>query len=279
MKILENGLYTGERALFAQDGVKIKNSVFFDGESPLKESQNIELYSCSFKWKYPLWYCNKVRVENTVLEPTARSGIWYTDDISMSSCKINAPKNFRRSSNVRLCDCDMENAHETMWYCKGVSVKNAHIVGDYFGLSCEDFYGENIRLDGNYFLDGAKRAVIKNSILNSKDSFWNCEDVEVYDSVIIGEYIAWNSKNIKLVNCKIESNQGFCYIDGLVMENCVLENTDLAFEYSSINAEINSKIDSVKNVKSGKIVAQSIGEIIMEEEFVDTSKTEIIIKK
>jgi hypothetical protein len=129
-------------------------------------------------------------------------------------------------------------------------------------MGCENFYGENIVLDGNYFLDGARNVVIKNSVLNSKDSFWNCENVEVYDSTIIGEYIGWNSINVKFVNCKIETNQGFCYMEHLILENCVLENTDLAFEFSRVNAVVNSKIDSVKNILSGKVKAKEIGEII-----------------
>ena len=279
MKTLENGLFTGERALFCTEDARIKNSVFEDGESPLKESHSLELLGCIFRWKYPLWYCKDVTVRDSVLEITARSGIWYTENIEMHSCKIDAPKTFRRSKGITLIDCDMENALESMWYCKDVSVKNAHVVGDYFGLSCENFCGENIVLDGNYFLDGAKNAVIKSSVLNSKDAFWNCENVEVYDSVIIGEYIGWNSRNVRFVNCKIESNQGFCYMDGVELVNCVLENTVLAFEYSSVNAAVNSKIDSVKNPRCGKITANEIGELIMEEKFVDTSRTEIIIKK
>ena len=54
------------------------------------------------------------------------------------------------------------------------------------------------------------------------------ENVTVYDSVIIGEYLAWNTKNITFVNCTIESLQGLCYIEGLKMVNCKLINTTLA---------------------------------------------------
>ena len=68
-----------------------------------------------------------------------------------------------------------------------------------------------------------------------------------------------------------------CYMDNLILENCTLVNTDLAFEYSSVDAEIVSKVDSVKNPISGKITAPAIGELIMEEEFIDPAKTEIII--
>jgi polygalacturonase len=279
MKIFENGEYTGERALYSVQDAEIRSCRFFDGESPLKESSGLVIRDSVFEWKYPLWYCRDVKVEGGRLAESARSGIWYTENIEMKNTRIDAPKTFRRSSGIHLDGCDMENALESLWYCRDVTIKNAHVVGDYLGLSAENVYVENLRLDGNYFLDGAKNVVVKSSYLNSKDSFWNCENVEVYDSVIIGEYIGWNTKNIKFVNCKIESNQGFCYMENLTLENCVLKNTDLAFEFSSVNATVNSKIDSVKNVKQGKISALEIGEIIMNEKFVDPKKTEITVKK
>ena len=62
------------------------------------------------------------------------------------------------------------------------------------------------------------------------------------------------------------------------MRGCKLVNTDLCFEYCTVDAEVNSHIDSVKNPISGKIVADSIGEIIHEADKVDVSKTEIILR-
>ena len=54
---------TGERALFQGADLKIYDSIFADGESPLKESHDIELENCMFKWKYPFWYAKISRQE------------------------------------------------------------------------------------------------------------------------------------------------------------------------------------------------------------------------
>ena len=62
--LVKQKLLTGERALFASRDLRIVDSVFDDGESPLKESHNIELENSSFKWKYPLWYCSNINVKN-----------------------------------------------------------------------------------------------------------------------------------------------------------------------------------------------------------------------
>ncbi|WP_143143027.1 DUF3737 family protein, partial [Lactiplantibacillus plantarum] len=43
MKDVKQQLLTGERALFKAHDLRIENSTFGDGESPLKESTNIEL--------------------------------------------------------------------------------------------------------------------------------------------------------------------------------------------------------------------------------------------
>ena len=114
----------------------------------------------------------------------------------------------------------------------------------------------------------------------SKDAFWNAENVTVYDSVIHGEYLGWNSKNLTFINCTIESLQGLCYIDNLIMKNCTLLNTTLAFEYSTgIDAQINGRINSVMNPLSGRIQADGIGELIMEKDKINPEDTQIICPK
>ena len=44
---------TGERALFMAKHMDIYDTIFDDGESPLKESEDIRLFGCMIKWKYP----------------------------------------------------------------------------------------------------------------------------------------------------------------------------------------------------------------------------------
>lgn len=67
-----------------------------------------------------------------------------------------------------------------------------------------------------------------------------------------------------------------CYIENLVLKNCRLLNTTLAFEYSTVDAEIHGKIDSVMNPGSGIIRAEEIGELIVDETKVDPAQTKII---
>lgn len=138
---------------------------------------------------------------------------------------------------------------------------------------------EGLTLDGNYSFDGCKNVTIRNSHLLSKDAFWNCENITVYDSFVSGEYFGWNAKNVTLINCTIESEQGFCYMENLVMKDCKLLNTNLAFEYSTVDVEINSNIDSVKNPIHGRIIADHINEIIFDNDEMKPEDTTIIQRK
>ena len=277
MDEIKQKLLTGERALFGSRDLIVKDCVFDGGESPLKESANIELYDSLFRWKYPLWYCNGVKAVDCTWFEMARAGVWYTSDIEVTNAVIQAPKNFRRSRGIVLTDVAFTDAKETMWSCTDVKLTNVSVAkGDYFAMNCSDMEIDGLRLDGNYSFDGAKRVVIRNSRLLTKDAFWNSEDITVYDSFISGEYLGWNSKNLTLVNCTIESLQGMCYIDNLVMKNCKLVGTTLAFEYANVDAEITSKVESVFNPGSGTIRAESIGELIIEKDKIDPSKTRII---
>lgn len=277
MKEYRQQFFKGERALYAEDGAKIYDSIFDEGESPLKESKNIEVYDSQFKWKYPMWYSNNVTVRNCNWFEMARSGVWYTNNIKVYDSLITAPKNFRRCEGVTLENVNLTNAEETFWMCKNIKLKNVTAKGHYFAMNTDGIEIDNLRLDGNYSFDGASNITIRNSVLLSKDAFWNTENVTVYDSYICGEYLGWNAKNLTFVNCTIESLQGLCYIDNLTMKNCKLINTTLAFEYAkNIDAEITNKVDSVFNPESGTITAQEIEELIVEKDMVDPAKTKIV---
>ena len=171
----------------------------------------------------------------------------------------------------------MTDAAETLWHCKDVSLENVSAKGDYFAMNCENLKIEKLNLVGNYCFDGCKNLTIKDSKLLSKDAFWNCEDIYAQNCIINGEYLGWNSKNITLVDCTITSLQGMCYIENLIMRGCVSVDTTLAYEYSSVDAEMLSDMQSVKNPLSGRIKAKDIKELIMDEKFIDPTKTKIII--
>ena len=275
MKVISQEFLSGERALFQSKDLKIYDTIFADGESPLKESRNIELYGSMFKWKYPLWYSRDIKLEDCVLFEMGRAGIWYTDHISMNNCTIEAPKTFRRTNNIELTRVTMPNAGETLWNCDQIRMKKVTAKGDYFAMNSSNMVIDGFELVGNYSFDWVKNVEIRNARLLSKDAFWNSENVTVYDSFISGEYLGWNAKNLTLVNCTIESNQGMCYIDNLVMKNCKLLNTTLAFEYSTVDAEINNTIDSVLNPSGGRIQAEHIKELIMDDSRVDVRRTVI----
>ena len=63
------------------------------------------------------------------------------------------------------------------------------------------------------------------------------------------------------------------------MRHCKLLNTTLAFEYSSVEADIDGSVDSVLNPSSGYIKADSIGELTIERDKVDPAKTRIILRR
>lgn len=122
-------------------------------------------------------------------------------------------------------------------------------------MNCDHMKLDQFRLVGNYCFDGCHDVEVHHAKMLSKDAFWNCENIMVYDSYICGEYLGWNSRNVTFVNCVIESLQGMCYMDNVVMKNCRLLNTTLAFEYSTADVETAGRIESVKNPSAGVIRA------------------------
>ena len=276
MQEIKEQRLTGERALFRSKDLSIEYSIFADGESPLKESRDISLKNTSFQWKYPLWNCRNITVQDCDFAEMARAGIWYTDNITVADTLYEAPKGFRRVKGLTLRNVDLPHAEETLWHCSDVTLENVVAKGDYFAMNCDHMKLDQFRLVGNYCFDGCHDVEVHHAKMLSKDAFWNCENIMVYDSYICGEYLGWNSRNVTFVNCVIESLQGMCYMDNVVMKNCRLLNTTLAFEYSTADVETAGRIESVKNPSAGVIRAGEIGELILNEKEIDPAKTTII---
>lgn len=267
MEIIKDQYFEGERPLYARHGLYIENVVIGTGESSLKEGSDIEAVHCEFKGKYPFWECRNFTVRDSIFREGARSALWYSKGCRMVDTLIEAPKMFRRIEDVDLERVKIPNAQETFWDCRGIKLRDVEIYkADYLFMRTFDIDIDRYRQQGNYSFQYARNVVIRNAVIDSKDSLWESENVTVYDSYINGEYLAWYSKNLRLVNCRIGGTQPLCYCENLVLENCTFdEDADLAFEYSTVEASVRGHIVSVKNPTSGHITADSIGEIILDE--------------
>ena len=277
--IYNNKHLTGERALYKTSSAIITNCTFDDGESPLKESSDLEINHCVFGWKYPLWYSKNITLNNSLFLENARAGVWYTKHSTFSDLIIQAPKTFRRSNNLVLNDITFEKADETLWWCSNIQMQSITAKGDYLFMQSKNIVVNNLTLDGNYAFDGCKNVKITNSVLHTKDAFWNCENIIIENCEIIGEYFGWNSKNVTLKHCKIKSHQGFCYMKGIKLIDCEIIESDLIFEFcKDIDADINSDIDSIKNPYNGHIKAKSIKNLIRDPSLIDSSLTTIEVQ-
>ena len=199
--------------------------------------------------------------------------------ITMTDCLYEAPKGFRKVRRGRLARVQFTNALETLWNCADMELENVTARGDYFAMNLSKARISGLTLVGNYGFDGARDIEISSSRLLTKDAFWNAENVLVTDSYICGEYIGWNARDVTFKNCVIESLQGFCYMDNVKLINCRLINTNLSFEYSTVDADVISKIDSVKNPLGGRIRAQQIDEIIFDDPKISREQTEITVSE
>lgn len=264
---IKNQSFGGERPLFGIKNTRLENITITDGESGIKCCQNIEADNCRFIGKYPWWHVDNSLISNSHFEVGSRSAIWYSNNMTMKDCVIDAPKLFREMKDLTLENVIINDADETFWNIDGLNIKNVKLHdGTYPFMYCRNVFVNGLESDSKYVFQYCKNVEIHNAKIVTKDSFWECENVVIYDSTIDGEYLAWHSKNVKLVNCHIAGEQPLCYTEGLVLENCTFDTAcDRAFEDSDVTANIKGHITEIKNPRTGHIVADSIGRITYDE--------------
>lgn len=272
MKI-EGKTFDEERALYHLTDATVADCVFAgpaDGESALKEARNVTIDHCRFSLRYPLWHTQGFTVSNSSMDEGTRAAIWYAQDGQISNDEITGIKCLRECSNVTVSGSTVVSS-EFGWKCRDIQISNCDITSEYIFLDSSNLKIDSLRMKGKYSFQYVENMTITNSNLDTKDAFWHSKNVTVRNSVVKGEYLAWYSEGLTLENCHIIGTQPFCYCKNLRLVNCTMEGTDLSFEYSDVDAQINGHIDSVKNPASGKIIADSIGEIIMEDAVIETN--------
>ncbi len=280
MEIVKNKRFGEERALYNSKDLQIIDCKFDgeeDGESALKESNNIIVDNCYFNLRYPFWHDEKLTINNCELTNLCRAALWYSKDIKINDSKLFGIKALRECNDIEINKSEIDSL-EFGWRSKNIKVLDTKIRNcEYLFFESKNINIDNVDLQGKYTFQYVENLEINNSILDTKDAFWHSKNVVVRNSTIKGQYLAWYSEDVTLINCKIVGTQPLCYCKNLKLIDCEMIDTDLAFEYSDVEASIKGSILSVKNPKSGKIVADEIKEIILHDSKIEC-KCEIIDK-
>ena len=260
----ENRTFPNERDLYGASDVRLIRCTFegeADGESALKESRDVVLDDCRFALRYPLWHTEGVVLSNADMLETCRAALWYARRIQIDRSRLHGIKALRECDAVQITDSDVLSA-EFGWKCRDIRAERSSFQGEYPFLELQGGAFSNCRLKGKYSFQYAQNLVFDHCDLDTKDAFWHCRDVVVRDSTVCGEYLGWYSEGLTLERCRIIGTQPLCYARRLTLRDCTMEDCDLSFEYSDVDADVRGHILSVKNPCKGRIVADSFGDIL-----------------
>lgn len=269
--LIEKKQFDEERALYHLQEADVADCLFAgpaDGESALKEARDVALRNCSFSLRYPLWHTEGFSLEGCSMDDKTRAAIWYAVDGRILSSTLGGIKALRQCSRVALENSRVESL-EFGWKCDHITLTDCSVKAEYLFLDSRDVKLDRVQMQGKYSFQYMENLEITDSVLDTKDAFWHSKNVTVRNSVLKGEYLAWFSEGLTLINCRIIGTQPLCYCKDLKLIDCTMEATDLAFEYSDVEATVLGHIDSVKNPRSGRITADSVGQIIMGDTVMD----------
>lgn len=270
-----------ERALYHLQHTDVENCIFagpLDGESALKESRDIGLQKCRFSLRYPLWHVKGFTMADSKMDDKTRAAIWYAENGVITNSILNGIKAVRECAHIKLAHCQIDSP-EFGWKSQDITLSGTEITSEYLFLDSRDISLSNVEMKGKYSFQYVENLEIVNCNLDTKDAFWHSKNVIVKNSVVKGEYLGWFSDGLTLINCKIIGTQPMCYCKNLKLVECTMEDTDLSFEYSDVEAEIKGHVISVKNPKSGIITVDSVGEVVWDDPVMECTGKIIVREK
>lgn len=265
MTIIKDQTFDKERELYGIHDTLIKHCIFdgpADGESALKECENVRVEESFFDLRYSLWHDRSLKLAHCELTENCRAALWYDEDVTVTDSKLHGIKAFRECQNVRLENCEIIS-DEFGWFSDNISFENCTAESKYFLMRNRGVQAKNLEMSAKYSLQYIEDGIFEDCVIDSKDAFWHAKNVTVKNSVLGGEYLAWYSENLTFENCRIIGTQPFCYCKNLTLINCEMVDCDLAFERSSVQATITTPVVSIKNpLAESRISLPAAGSII-----------------
>ncbi len=267
MNVFKNQTYDEERAFYGSENIYVEGCAFdgpADGESAFKECKNVSVKDCFFNLRYPFWHNNGIAITSSEMTELCRAALWYSKNIEITDTKLHGIKALRECSNVRMENCSVISP-EFGWSTKHIEVKGCEFSGEYFMLRANEAHFSNVRLLGKYSFQYIENCRFENCFFDTKDAFWHGKNLTLKNCTVKGEYLGWYSENVTFVNCKIIGTQPLCYCKGLKLIDCEMQDADLAFERSEVEATITHPLISIKNPRSGTITVPEVGELIFDD--------------
>lgn len=277
---ITNKQFDEERALYHLQHADVTDCVFdgpADGESALKESRDVALRGCRFSLRYPLWHVEGFTLSDSSMDEKARAAIWYAKNGIITDSVLGGIKAVRECDDIRLERCRVDSP-EFGWKSKNIALVETDITSEYLFFDSCDVTLDRVKMRGKYSFQYMENLEITDCDLDTKDAFWHSRNVTVRNSIVKGEYLGWFSDGLTLIDCRIIGTQPLCYCKNLKLVNCTMEDTDLSFEYSDVEADIRGNVISIKNPRTGTITVDSVGEIVREDPVMECTG-EVIIRK
>ena len=266
-KIICDVITGEERAFHNQINKYFKNITINDkpdGKFAFKECRNITIENSNIFLKYNFWQCHNLCLNNSNFKLSALSPIWNSKNIEIIKCEILGPNACRNCTNLIIKNSQI-NSDDFCWKSDGIKFEKNNISGNNILLDSSNINIQSCDFIGKNSLQYTKNINICNTNIDDKNCLWHAKNVYCKNCKIIGEHLGWYCENAVFEDCHIDSIQPFCYCKKLKLINCKMDNCILAFEYSDIEADIHSHIDSIKNVLNGKILVDSYGEYIRDD--------------
>lgn len=177
MRIVENQTFDIERALYGSRDILIKNCVFDgpqDGESALKESEEVQVDHCFFNLRYPFWHDHRLKIQDSEMTSLCRAALWYSDQIEISNTKMHGIKALRECQEIILKNCDIISP-EFGWYVRNMRMEHCTAESEYFMMQSANLNFSDVQLKGKYSFQYIQDSILDHCVFDTKDAFLACK--------------------------------------------------------------------------------------------------------
>ena len=236
------------------------------GKYSFNECKNITVENSNFFSRYAFWNCYNLTIKDSIFNDTSIFPLCNCTNIEIYNSRILNEQGGRNCTNLTIKDSYLNSIDFGLKSDRILLEKNIIFGKNIFG-NCSNISIKFCEIFGRNAFDGVQNLNIYDSNLNEKCCLSFSKNIFCKNCKINGENFGRFCENAIFENCYFYNCiRPFVHCKKLKLSNCIMDNAYLPFEFSDVNADIHSHIDKINNKFYGKIIVDSYGEYIKDED-------------
>ncbi|MBQ6172680.1 MAG: DUF3737 family protein [Clostridia bacterium] len=166
------------------------------------------------------------------------SALKESKDITLKNCIMNLRYPLWHDNNVLLVNCEMtDKCRAALWYTENIKIYDSKMFGIKALRECSNIYMQNVKIESHEFGWKSKNIKAVECEINSEYPFFEATDIDLENINLTGKYSFQYTENLTINNSVFNTKDSFWHAKNVTVKDTIIKGEYLGWYSDRLTLE------------------------------------------